>query len=223
MPPPSRDAERHGAKQALAAAIDAAGVAAGAPIAADGAARRRRSPRRSIASRARQPPRSCCSRPTTSPARPSPLNLPGTDRERPNWRRKVRVDVAALWQTPSARRRSPISRRCARRRAAPEATPRPGSAPTASAQVVRPAGPSISGTISVIPRSVTRKRRRSSSGSTPTVQSLRQPAVLVDDHPPQHACCDRRRRWAGPPNPRSCRSRARGRSRTAATGARSSR
>ena len=29
------------------------------------------------------------------------LNLPGTDQERPNWRRKVRVDAHALWQTPS--------------------------------------------------------------------------------------------------------------------------
>jgi glycogen operon protein len=33
----------------------------------------------------------------------SALNLPGTDRERPNWRRKVEVGVEALWQTPSAR------------------------------------------------------------------------------------------------------------------------
>jgi glycogen operon protein len=31
------------------------------------------------------------------------LNLPGTDRERPNWRRKVRTGVDALWQTPAAR------------------------------------------------------------------------------------------------------------------------
>jgi glycogen operon protein len=31
------------------------------------------------------------------------LNLPGTDRARPNWRRKVQVDVAALWETPPAR------------------------------------------------------------------------------------------------------------------------
>ena len=31
------------------------------------------------------------------------LNLPGTDRERPNWRRKVRASVDALWQTPAAR------------------------------------------------------------------------------------------------------------------------
>ena len=27
------------------------------------------------------------------------LNLPGTDRERPNWRRKVAVDAAELWHT----------------------------------------------------------------------------------------------------------------------------
>ncbi len=32
------------------------------------------------------------------------VNLPGTDRERPNWRRKVSVDADALWQTPSALR-----------------------------------------------------------------------------------------------------------------------
>jgi glycogen operon protein len=31
------------------------------------------------------------------------LNLPSTDRERPNWRRKVRTSVDALWQTPAAR------------------------------------------------------------------------------------------------------------------------
>jgi 4-alpha-glucanotransferase len=31
------------------------------------------------------------------------LNLPGTDRERPNWRRRVDVDVSILCQTPLAR------------------------------------------------------------------------------------------------------------------------
>jgi glycogen operon protein len=30
------------------------------------------------------------------------LNLPATDRERPNWRRKLHVDVDALWETPAA-------------------------------------------------------------------------------------------------------------------------
>jgi glycogen operon protein len=30
----------------------------------------------------------------------SALNLPATDRERRNWRRKVSVDANALWQTP---------------------------------------------------------------------------------------------------------------------------
>ena len=30
------------------------------------------------------------------------VNLPGTDRERPNWRRKVGVDADALWATPAA-------------------------------------------------------------------------------------------------------------------------
>ena len=28
------------------------------------------------------------------------LNLPGTDRERPNWRRKLAVETDALWATP---------------------------------------------------------------------------------------------------------------------------
>ena len=54
-------------------------------------------------------------------------------------------------------------------------------------------------------------------------ESVRQPAVLVDDRPLQHRRGGRRRRWAGPPSPRSCSSRGRGRSRTAASGARSSR
>ena len=31
------------------------------------------------------------------------LNLPGTDRERPNWRRKIATPVPALLQTPEAR------------------------------------------------------------------------------------------------------------------------
>jgi len=31
------------------------------------------------------------------------LNLPGTDRERPNWRRKLGVDTADLWSTPVGR------------------------------------------------------------------------------------------------------------------------
>ena len=34
---------------------------------------------------------------------PMALNLPGTDRERPNWRRKVRTPVDELWQTPAGR------------------------------------------------------------------------------------------------------------------------
>ena len=46
--------------------------------------------------------RSSFCRRTTSPARRAALNLPGTDRERPNWRRKVRVGVDGLWQTPGA-------------------------------------------------------------------------------------------------------------------------
>ena len=31
------------------------------------------------------------------------LNMPGTDRERPNWRRKVAVPAARLWTTPNGR------------------------------------------------------------------------------------------------------------------------
>ena len=30
-------------------------------------------------------------------------NLPGTDRERPNWRRKVSVDASALWEAPAGK------------------------------------------------------------------------------------------------------------------------
>ena len=30
------------------------------------------------------------------------VNLPGTDRERPNWRRRLKADVAALWSRPRA-------------------------------------------------------------------------------------------------------------------------
>jgi glycogen operon protein len=31
------------------------------------------------------------------------INLPGTDRERPNWRRKVGVPAAQLWKSPVGR------------------------------------------------------------------------------------------------------------------------
>ena len=31
------------------------------------------------------------------------VNLPGTDKERPNWRRRLSTDVAALCRTPLAR------------------------------------------------------------------------------------------------------------------------
>jgi glycogen operon protein len=34
---------------------------------------------------------------------PIALNLPGTDRERPNWRRKVGIHAAQLWDTPNGR------------------------------------------------------------------------------------------------------------------------
>ena len=90
-------------KRALCEAIDAAGVADGAALVARRAARchdhgghpplRRRGV---VGARAAAGGRS--RRETAA------LNLPGTDRERPNWRRKVRVGVDALWQTPSAAR-----------------------------------------------------------------------------------------------------------------------
>jgi hypothetical protein len=31
------------------------------------------------------------------------LNVPGTDRERANWRRKIALEAGALWQTPVGR------------------------------------------------------------------------------------------------------------------------
>jgi glycogen debranching enzyme GlgX/4-alpha-glucanotransferase len=31
-----------------------------------------------------------------------PINLPGTDRERPNWRRKIRVGIEGIWETEAA-------------------------------------------------------------------------------------------------------------------------
>ncbi len=92
-------AERQAAKAALSAALRARRRC-------PPSTRRRRttppSPARSIASWAARRPRWRCSRPTTSRARPSPLNLPGTDRERANWRRRLAVDVDALWQTDVA-------------------------------------------------------------------------------------------------------------------------
>jgi glycogen operon protein len=36
----------------------------------------------------------------------SALNLPGTDRERPNWRRRVAVEASSLWDTPAGRQAS---------------------------------------------------------------------------------------------------------------------
>jgi glycogen operon protein len=53
-------------------------------------------------------------------------NLPGTDRVRPNWRRKVGVDAAALWNTPCARQADAAFRRA---RAAPDPISSAGGEP----------------------------------------------------------------------------------------------
>ena len=77
------------------------------------------------------------SRPPASPSRESPSelvllqaddlaaeiaaqNLPGTDRERPNWRRKVSVDVAELWDTRAGRQTAAA---CATRRSSHDSSP----------------------------------------------------------------------------------------------------
>jgi len=96
-------AERLASKQALAEAIAATGVAGDAPV--DGAAPHSASITAAIHRFA------CASRSALLLVQADDLagetvaqNLPGTDRVRPNWRRKVRVDAAALWDTPPAQR-----------------------------------------------------------------------------------------------------------------------
>jgi len=94
------EAERIDAKRALAEAIDTAGVAQGVPM-EPGA------PHDAAVTAAIH--RYACA---TSSAvvliqaddlagETAALNLPGTDRARPNWRRKVSVDGEALWRTPA--------------------------------------------------------------------------------------------------------------------------
>jgi glycogen operon protein len=94
------EAERIDAKRALAEAIDTAGVAQGVSM-EPGA------PHDAAVTEAIH--RYACA---TSSAvvliqaddlagETTALNLPGTDRARPNWRRKVSVDAEALWQTPA--------------------------------------------------------------------------------------------------------------------------
>jgi glycogen operon protein len=94
------EAERLDARHALAKAIEAAGVSEGMSIDA-------RAPHDAAITSAIH--RYMCA---TSAAvvliqaddlagETTALNLPGTDRHRPNWRRKVRVDVEALWRATS--------------------------------------------------------------------------------------------------------------------------
>jgi glycogen operon protein len=94
------EAERLAAKRALADAIDKAGVAEGVPMDAS-------APHDAAVTAAIH--RYACASPSAVvliqaddlAGETAALNLPGTDRARPNWRRKVSVDAAALWQTPS--------------------------------------------------------------------------------------------------------------------------
>ena len=93
--------ERVREKQAMADALGRAGVAGDAP--ADGAALHDAAITAAIH-------RYVCATPATLvliqaddlAGETVALNLPGTDRERPNWRRKVSVDVDALWKTRPA-------------------------------------------------------------------------------------------------------------------------
>ncbi len=94
-------AEREAARHALAEAMAEAGVTEGSPIDAS----------------APHDPRITAALHRYAGASPSAVvllqaddlagetaavNLPGTDHERPNWRRKVGVDADALWETPAA-------------------------------------------------------------------------------------------------------------------------
>ncbi len=95
-------AERQADRQALVAAIDAAGVASGPPI--DAAAAHTPAVTAAIH-------RYACASPSALlliqaddlAGETVMLNLPGTDRERPNWRRKIAVEASALWETPVGR------------------------------------------------------------------------------------------------------------------------
>ena len=93
--------ERLAAKEALAEALDRAGVAQGAHI--DSVA-----PHDIAITAAIH--RFACASPSALvmiqaddlAGETTAVNLPGTDRVRPNWRRRLNVDVEALWQTPAA-------------------------------------------------------------------------------------------------------------------------
>ncbi len=96
-------AERFAAKRGLADAIDKAGVAGDAPSDTN-------APHDATVTAAIH--RYACASPSAVvliqaddlAGETVALNLPGTDRERPNWRRKVSVDIEALWKTPSGAR-----------------------------------------------------------------------------------------------------------------------
>jgi glycogen operon protein len=96
-------AERGAARHALADAMAAAGVAEGSPIDAG-------APHDPGITAALH--RYACASPSAVvllqaddlAAETAAINLPGTDRQRPNWRRKVGVDADALWETPAATR-----------------------------------------------------------------------------------------------------------------------
>jgi glycogen debranching enzyme GlgX/4-alpha-glucanotransferase len=94
------DVERMDAKRALAVAIDAAGVAEGVSIDAG-------APHDAAITSAIH--RYLCAAPSAVVLIQADdladetvsLNLPGTDRSRPNWRRKLGVNAEALWRTPA--------------------------------------------------------------------------------------------------------------------------
>ncbi len=94
-------AERGAARHALADAMAEAGVAEGSPIDAG-------APHDPGITAALH--RYACASPSAVvllqaddlAGETAAVNLPGTDRERPNWRRKVGVDADALWETPAA-------------------------------------------------------------------------------------------------------------------------
>jgi len=94
----SARSERLASKDALAAALGRAGVGPGAPV--DGAAPYDVGITAAIH-------RYVCASPSALvmiqaddlAGETMAVNLPGTDRTRPNWRRKLGVDADALWQT----------------------------------------------------------------------------------------------------------------------------
>jgi glycogen operon protein len=93
--------ERRAAKEALANALGSAGVASSAPIDPT-------RPHNAAITAAIH--RFACATPSALvlfqaddlASETTALNIPGTDRERPNWRRKVGVRAAGLWETPAA-------------------------------------------------------------------------------------------------------------------------